>query len=84
MSAIIPNLKSFLASFNTGFGHHDFAFTITNSALSGTRSGSAKPVLDFMPLRSIQSAEGHSNSRPSISLAPDHGRDVYEVQAARE
>lgn len=70
-----------MASFNTGFGQNDFAYTVKGSAPSGARP-STKYAADFIPLRSIQASQHESDDREQPSLCP--GRNTYEVEVARE
>ena len=48
ISATIPNLKSFMKSFNTGFGNNDFGFTSNPTASTSRR----RPG-DGIPLQSL-------------------------------
>lgn len=68
ISATIPNLKSFMKSFNTGFGHNDFGFT-SNPTMSTSRR---RPG-DEIPLRSLPSNKNE--------LRPD--RYAYDAEVVR-
>ncbi|OQO08166.1 hypothetical protein B0A48_06960 [Cryoendolithus antarcticus] len=79
VSATIPNLKSFMSSFNTGFGHNDFAFTVTGSNydMNGSRSKSGNHNI---PLSNMSRNRSNGRATPGFmeSLRPEgHG---YEVE----
>jgi hypothetical protein len=68
ISATIPNLKSFMKSFNTGFGHNDFGFTS-----NPTTSASRRRPGDSIPLQSLP---GNKDE-----LRPD--RFAYDAEVVR-
>jgi hypothetical protein len=78
ISATIPNLKSFMKSFNTGFGHNDFGFT-SNPTMSASRR---HPGGDEIPLRSLAS---HKDGLRPDCFAYDaevvRGRDDRSIES---
>jgi hypothetical protein len=77
ISATIPNLKSFMQSFNTGFGHNDFGFT-SNPTMSTSRRHPG----DDIPLRSLPS---HKDEFRPDCVAYDaevvRGRDDRSIES---
>jgi len=71
ISATIPNLKSFMKSFNTGFGHNDFGFT-SNPTMSISRR---RPG-DDVPLQTFPGSKD--------PLRPDHFAYDAEVVRGRD
>lgn len=72
ISATIPNLKAFMKTFNTGFGHNDFKHQVnsTGYTFSGSRTHD-----EGMQLQSMNAAKLNNHLRPD--------RGVYEVEIMR-
>lgn len=76
-SATIPNLKSFMKSFNTGFGHNDLGFT-SNPTMSTSR----KRTVDEIPLQPLQKNEDDLRpDRYAYDAAVVRGRDDRSIES---
>jgi hypothetical protein len=71
VSATIPNLKSFMKSFNTGFGHNDFGFT-SNPTMSTSRRRTG----DDIALQPLPPLPSHKDE-----FRPD--RYAYDAEVVR-